>query len=174
MFPYIYILTRCRYYGSDATCTVKLSNVKPSNVKPSNNKDATHATITINKQYTDSDNNQTTTWKSTHRVAISHDNHYSLHSHLTLHSTGSTGHTDIHLARHTDCPMPPASDPLERMLNAGKMVEQLESRMRSELVDFYGRRVVDFCQDIRYLAGPSGDVRDKRQQLAAELCEKLY
>ena len=132
--------------------------------------------VTINKEYADADTDQRTTWESRHLCSIKHD-HYSMHSEIQLHSTGAMGNTDIYLARHTDCPIPsPSASPShhERIVNVGKMVEQVESKVRSEVVDFYGRRVQDFCQDIRYLAGPGGDVRDKRQQLAAELCEKLY
>lgn len=130
----------------------------------------------IEKTFTDTD--WTTTWETQHRVSISSSGTlYHIDTDLFLHSAASTcsgPNTDIQMTRRTDCSFPPASDVLSACLNVGKMVEQVESKMRSELVDFYGKRVIDFCQDVRYLAGPGGDGRDRREQLAAELCEKFY
>jgi capping protein beta len=79
-----------------------------------------------------------------------------------------------HLTRTTTCSLP-CANPSQHLPNVGSIVEQLEGKIRSELVEFYGKRAVDFCMDIRFASGASGlSAREQRENLAAELCERLY
>jgi capping protein beta len=116
------------------------------------------------------------TWDIQHRVECRKDK-YDASSDLFLECAPTkpeSANTHIHLTRTTKCTLPCANIS-QHVANVGSIVEQLESKIRSELVDFYGKRAVDFCMDIRVLGGAGGlSAREQRENLAAELCEKFY
>lgn len=135
--------------------------------------------ILIQKAFTDDELNLSSVWDIQHVVECTNAGLYKATCDLFLHSTSDacsdSPHVSIHMNRSTECSLPiQSSSSTHHVVNVGKIVEQVESKLRSELVDFYGKRVQDFCMDVRTSGGDAMNVREQREQLAAELCEKLY
>lgn len=157
----IYTLTyTSRYYGSDAFCQVKIEH-------------GLDLQLTVNILKTFQDEQWTSVWSIEHVVGCSDSGDYALSSDLFIFSD----QVDLHLARsakHHQTIDSINSQVVVHVANAGRLCEQMEAKMRSEIVDFYGKRLCDYLSDSCRQMGKAGTTGEQKRQLAAELCEKMY
>ena len=155
------------YYGHDALCTAYISPITEEETSTQN----FGIDVLIRKEVDDDEQGVKTEWNIRHNIAVLEDaSEYAIHTNLFLNARSSSMAIDLHAAREARVPM--SSLPKDgHVLNAGRIVEQVEGKLRSALCDFYGKRIGDFCQDIRYLTG--GPLEATQRSLASELCAKM-